>query len=53
MEVAQDGTKEIAAALTLIAEERDGGLVFHCASGKDRTGQLAAWSSPCSASPTR
>lgn len=42
MEVAQDGTKEIAAALTLIAEEHDGGLVFHCASGKDRTGQLAA-----------
>ncbi|MFG3088897.1 GNAT family N-acetyltransferase [Streptomyces antibioticus] len=42
MEVAQDGTKEIAAALTLIAEEHDGGLVFHCASGKDRTGQMAA-----------
>ncbi|MET7650343.1 tyrosine-protein phosphatase [Streptomyces sp. NPDC005486] len=41
MEVAQDGTKEIAAALELVAEAKEG-LVFHCASGKDRTGQLAA-----------
>ena len=41
MEVAQDGTKEIAAALELVAGTPQG-LVFHCASGKDRTGQLAA-----------
>ncbi|MFI9563369.1 GNAT family N-acetyltransferase [Streptomyces rishiriensis] len=41
LEVAEDGTKEIAAALRLVAEAQ-GGLVFHCASGKDRTGQLAA-----------
>ncbi|MFD9316877.1 GNAT family N-acetyltransferase [Streptomyces sp. NPDC060053] len=41
MEVAEDGTKEIAAALELVAEAEQG-LVFHCASGKDRTGQLAA-----------
>jgi protein-tyrosine phosphatase len=41
MEVAQDGTKEIAAALRLVAETEEA-LVFHCASGKDRTGQLAA-----------
>lgn len=43
MEVAQDGTKEIAAALELVAEAHaDEPVVFHCASGKDRTGQLAA-----------
>ncbi|WP_053752617.1 GNAT family N-acetyltransferase [Streptomyces sp. MMG1533] len=41
MEVAQDGTKEIHGALELMAEA-DAPLVFHCASGKDRTGQLAA-----------
>ncbi|MDQ0685512.1 protein-tyrosine phosphatase [Streptomyces achromogenes] len=41
MEVAEDGVKEIAAALRLVAEAEEG-LVFHCASGKDRTGQLAA-----------
>lgn len=41
MEVAEDGTKEIATALELVAESPDP-LVFHCASGKDRTGQLAA-----------
>ncbi|WP_329412457.1 GNAT family N-acetyltransferase [Streptomyces sp. NBC_00704] len=41
LEVAEDGVEEIAAALRLVAEARDG-LVFHCASGKDRTGQLAA-----------
>ncbi|MFF7450703.1 MULTISPECIES: GNAT family N-acetyltransferase [unclassified Streptomyces] len=41
MEVAEDGTKEIRRALELIAgAERP--LVFHCASGKDRTGELAA-----------
>ncbi|MER6612028.1 tyrosine-protein phosphatase [Streptomyces xantholiticus] len=40
-EVALDGAKELRRALEVIAE--DGGpLVFHCASGKDRTGLLAA-----------
>ncbi|MCX5050154.1 MULTISPECIES: GNAT family N-acetyltransferase [unclassified Streptomyces] len=44
MEVAQDGVKEIRRALELVAESAESGtpLVFHCASGKDRTGQLAA-----------
>ncbi|KOG28550.1 GNAT family N-acetyltransferase [Streptomyces resistomycificus] len=44
MEVAEDGTKEIRGALELIARsaESETPLVFHCASGKDRTGQLAA-----------
>ncbi|OQD52855.1 protein tyrosine phosphatase [Streptomyces phaeoluteigriseus] len=41
MEVAEDGTEEIREALRLIAGT-DAPLVFHCASGKDRTGQLAA-----------
>ncbi|MGQ4382751.1 GNAT family N-acetyltransferase [Streptomyces sp. SAS_270] len=43
-EVAEDGTKEIREALKLIAEagESEAPLVFHCASGKDRTGLLAA-----------
>ncbi|MEH0472084.1 tyrosine-protein phosphatase [Streptomyces sp. B21-097] len=41
LEVAEDGVEEIATALRLVAGARDG-LVFHCASGKDRTGQLAA-----------
>ncbi|WP_369234065.1 GNAT family N-acetyltransferase [Streptomyces sp. R21] len=43
-EVAEDGTKEIREALELIAEagESEAPLVFHCASGKDRTGLLAA-----------
>ncbi|WP_354639000.1 tyrosine-protein phosphatase [Kitasatospora camelliae] len=41
-EVAEDGVAEIAAALRLIAEPADGPLVFHCASGKDRTGIIAA-----------
>ncbi|MER5975448.1 tyrosine-protein phosphatase [Streptomyces sp. NPDC001857] len=41
MEVAHDGAKEIREALELIAAT-DAPLVFHCASGKDRTGQLAA-----------
>ncbi|MFF5444942.1 tyrosine-protein phosphatase [Streptomyces sp. NPDC012888] len=40
-EVAEDGTAELRAALGLIADG-DGPLVFHCASGKDRTGLLAA-----------
>ncbi|MFE9772194.1 tyrosine-protein phosphatase [Streptomyces sp. NPDC005931] len=44
MEVAEDGVKEIAAALHLVADAARAGtpLVFHCASGKDRTGLLAA-----------
>lgn len=43
-EVAEDGTKEIRRALELMAQaaESNAPLVFHCASGKDRTGQLAA-----------
>ncbi|MBO4254282.1 GNAT family N-acetyltransferase [Streptomyces griseorubiginosus] len=45
MEVAEDGTKEIRRALELVvaAAESSDPLVFHCASGKDRTGQLAAF----------
>jgi protein-tyrosine phosphatase len=44
MEVAADGTKEIRRSLELIADAAASGtpLVFHCASGKDRTGQLAS-----------
>ncbi|NNN36440.1 GNAT family N-acetyltransferase [Streptomyces sp. S3(2020)] len=44
MEVAEDGTKEIRQALELVAAsaESDTPLAFHCASGKDRTGELAA-----------
>ncbi|MFD4605653.1 tyrosine-protein phosphatase [Streptomyces sp. NPDC058464] len=44
MEVAEDGVTEIRRALELVAlsAESDTPLVFHCASGKDRTGQLAA-----------
>jgi protein-tyrosine phosphatase len=40
-EVAADGVVELRRALTVIAEEAHP-LVFHCASGKDRTGLLAA-----------
>jgi protein-tyrosine phosphatase len=39
-EVAHDGTKEIRHALEIIADDT-GPLVFHCHSGKDRTGLLA------------
>ncbi|WP_405870377.1 GNAT family N-acetyltransferase [Streptomyces sp. NBC_00005] len=44
MEVAADGVKEIRRALELVAAAAESAepLVFHCASGKDRTGQLAA-----------
>ncbi|MFE7776345.1 tyrosine-protein phosphatase [Streptomyces sp. NPDC057445] len=42
MEVAHDGAKELRQALDVIAASHDGPVVFHCASGKDRTGQLAA-----------
>ncbi|MEH1169035.1 tyrosine-protein phosphatase [Micromonospora sp. CPCC 205539] len=40
-EVAEDGVAELRRALEVIAAA-DGPLVFHCASGKDRTGLLAA-----------
>jgi protein-tyrosine phosphatase len=40
-EVATDGVVELRQALELIAFA-DGPIVFHCASGKDRTGLLAA-----------
>jgi protein-tyrosine phosphatase len=40
-EVALDGVKELRQALEVIAAEDSGPLVFHCASGKDRTGLLA------------
>lgn len=41
MEVAQDGVKEIRGVLDVIAEPQSGTTVFHCASGKDRTGIIA------------
>ncbi|WP_043686180.1 GNAT family N-acetyltransferase [Streptomyces xylophagus] len=43
-EVAEDGTEEIGQALRVVAAaaEQNTPLVFHCASGKDRTGLLAA-----------
>ncbi|MET9829054.1 tyrosine-protein phosphatase [Streptomyces sp. NPDC006385] len=44
LEMAADGTREIRGALELVAKsaESDTPLAFHCASGKDRTGLLAA-----------
>lgn len=41
-EVAADGAVEIRRVLELIATEGHAPLVFHCASGKDRTGLVAA-----------
>ncbi|GLZ39577.1 tyrosine-protein phosphatase [Actinokineospora sp. NBRC 105648] len=41
LEVAEDGAVELSAALEVIADA-EGPAVFHCASGKDRTGVLAA-----------
>jgi len=41
MEVAQDGVKEIRGVLEAIADPESGNTVFHCASGKDRTGIIA------------
>ncbi|GAA2274384.1 tyrosine-protein phosphatase [Nonomuraea roseoviolacea subsp. roseoviolacea] len=41
-EVAHDGAEELREALELIASDAHAPLVFHCASGKDRTGLLAA-----------
>ncbi|GLF99534.1 tyrosine-protein phosphatase [Streptomyces yaizuensis] len=40
-EVTEDGADEIRRAVEVIAEA-EGPLVFHCASGKDRTGLIAA-----------
>ncbi|MCW8379656.1 tyrosine-protein phosphatase [Streptomyces justiciae] len=43
LQVAEDGRKEIREALDRIADASPTApLVFHCASGKDRTGELAA-----------
>ncbi|GAA0597108.1 tyrosine-protein phosphatase [Streptomyces crystallinus] len=42
LEVAHDGVEELREALRTIASPDSGPLVFHCASGKDRTGLLAA-----------
>lgn len=42
LEVAHDGVEELREALRVIAAPGSGPLVFHCASGKDRTGLLAA-----------
>jgi protein-tyrosine phosphatase len=41
-EVATDGVKELRQALEVLAGEHSAPVVFHCASGKDRTGLLAA-----------
>ncbi|WP_329125936.1 tyrosine-protein phosphatase [Streptomyces sp. NBC_01465] len=41
-EVAHDGVKEIRQVLDVIAAPSEGPVVFHCASGKDRTGLIAA-----------
>ncbi|WP_283136620.1 tyrosine-protein phosphatase [Rhizohabitans arisaemae] len=41
-EVAADGVAELRRALEVIASAGDAPVVFHCASGKDRTGLLAA-----------
>ncbi|MDX6715656.1 MAG: protein-tyrosine phosphatase, partial [Baekduia sp.] len=41
-EVASDGAAELRGVLEAIAGAGDGALVFHCASGKDRTGIVAA-----------
>ena len=41
-EVTEDGVAELHRALSVIAENRTGATVFHCASGKDRTGIVGA-----------
>lgn len=41
-EVAQDGVVELRQALDVIVAAENAPVVFHCASGKDRTGLLAA-----------
>ncbi|MCP2343279.1 tyrosine-protein phosphatase [Actinomadura rupiterrae] len=40
-EVAEDGVKELAAVLEVVAAA-EGPVAFHCAAGKDRTGMVAA-----------
>ncbi|WP_329199375.1 MULTISPECIES: tyrosine-protein phosphatase [unclassified Streptomyces] len=42
-EVTEDGAEEIRGALELIAGAEPGATVFHCTSGKDRTGLIAAF----------
>ncbi|WP_171165698.1 tyrosine-protein phosphatase [Streptomyces sp. I05A-00742] len=42
LEVAHDGVEELRRSLQVIAAAEDRPVVFHCASGKDRTGLLAA-----------
>ena len=41
-EVAEDGVAELRQALEVIADQGSAPVVMHCASGKDRTGLLAA-----------
>ncbi|MEV4413432.1 tyrosine-protein phosphatase [Catellatospora sp. NPDC049609] len=41
-EVAEDGVAELRQALDVIAADENAPVVFHCASGKDRTGLVAA-----------
>ena len=41
-EVAQDGVVELRSVLRVIGDDQAGPVVFHCASGKDRTGIVAA-----------
>lgn len=40
--LAEEGAKELRRALEVLADDGFGPVVFHCASGKDRTGLLAA-----------
>ncbi|MFJ8039297.1 tyrosine-protein phosphatase [Kitasatospora sp. NPDC096147] len=42
LEVAEEGTAELRRALQVIADPAAGRTVFHCASGKDRTGIVGA-----------
>ncbi|MGW4649951.1 tyrosine-protein phosphatase [Kitasatospora sp. NPDC004289] len=42
LEVAQDGTAELRRVMEVIADPSAGRTVFHCASGKDRTGIVGA-----------
>ena len=42
VEVAEDGVVELRQALDVIVADENAPVVFHCASGKDRTGLLAA-----------
>jgi protein-tyrosine phosphatase len=42
LEMLEEYRPNLAAALTAIARAPDGGVLFHCAGGKDRTGLVAA-----------